>query len=68
MQEYIPLGSIYRYVNIAGVHRLPFYCNCTENYVTTAERTPSERMKHSNTAVVHLAQGRVDSRRAEAGN
>ena len=39
-----------------------------ESSVTTAEHTASERMKHSNTAVVHLAQGRVDSRRAEAGN
>jgi len=39
-----------------------------ETYVTTVERTPSERMKHSNTAAVYLTQGRVDSRHADTGN
>jgi len=39
-----------------------------ESSVTTAERTPSERMKHSNTAAVYLTQGRVDSRHADTGN
>jgi len=32
-----------------------------QSFVTTAERTPTERMKHSNTAAVYLVQGRVDS-------
>jgi len=39
-----------------------------ETYVTTAERTPSERMKHSNTTAVCLVQGRVDSRHADTRN
>jgi len=39
-----------------------------ESTVTTAERTPSERMKHSNTVAVYLVQGQVDSRRADTGN
>ena len=43
-----------------------------ESSVTTAERTPSERMKHTcntaNTAVVYLVQGRVGSCRADTGN
>jgi len=41
-----------------------------ESSVVTAERrpTPSERMKHSDTAAVYLVQGRVDSRRAHTGN
>jgi len=43
-----------------------------ESSVTTAERTPSERMKHpcntANTAAVYLVQGRVGSCRADTGN
>jgi len=36
--------------------------------VTTAKRTPSEPIKHGNTAAVYLVHGRVDSRRADTGN
>ena len=43
-----------------------------ESSVTTAERIPSERMKHicntANTAAVYLVQGRVGSCRADTGN
>ena len=43
-----------------------------ESSVTTAERTPSERMKHTcntaNTAAVYLVQGQVVSCRADTGN
>ena len=39
-----------------------------ESSVTTAERTPSEHMKHSNAAAVYLVEGWVDSRCADTGN
>jgi len=53
-------------------HQIPYIAKGRtvdiQSFVTTAERTPSERMKHSNTAAVYLVQGRVDSRRADTGN
>ena len=43
-----------------------------ESSVTTAERTPSERIKHicntANMAAMYLVQGRVGSCRADTGN
>jgi len=43
-----------------------------ESSVTTAEHTPSERMKHicntANTAAMYLVKGRVGSCRADTGN
>jgi len=39
-----------------------------ESFVTTAERTPSERVKHSNTAAVYFVQGRVDIYRMDTGS
>jgi len=39
-----------------------------ESSVTTAERTLSEHMKHSNTVAVYLVHGWVESRCADTGN